>query len=424
MGRIVLETFRKWEITTKKMADYRNHRRFMLRCIKASITPVSCKLKASPSFRSNKSYQIIHKAEKQLLYECIRNINGILAMLDKQRAEQYSKFKEILNNLTTNTAQNSLSDTSRDQVLNRARLLINKIKEHQHNKIKTKQQDKFEHLHYKRYGCHHNLTSHHHCFNHINRNSNSLSGQPNVPSSSSPRPSTPSITSSIPATPMAPTPSTSTITTQSTQANPTSNNPHNPNTCRDHMDKWVINLSRTPSTLTNYPYYKKGPNLAITPKYPPIDAYIMATELASSKLLPQEADEFRLDVNRLLKEEQQQHHNNCNLNPAQCRALTQLKQDNTRVVLTMDKGVAMVIMDQRDYNTKAQILLQDTNTYKVLPKDPTPTLKNKLINLLKDIKQSGGLSIQKYKQLYPTSAVPPKFYGLPKIHKTGTPSDP
>ena len=27
-----------------------------------------------PSFRSKRSYQIIHKAEKQLLYECIRNI--------------------------------------------------------------------------------------------------------------------------------------------------------------------------------------------------------------------------------------------------------------------------------------------------------------------------------------------------------------
>ena len=118
----------------------------------------------------------------------------------------------------------------------------------------------------------------------------------------------------------------------------------------------------------------------------------MATELASSKLPSQEVDEFRADINRLLKEQQQQHHNNCNLNPAQCRALTQLKQDNTRVVLTVDKGVAMVIMDQQDYNTKAQALLQDTNTYKV----------------------------QKYKQLYPTSAVPPKFYGLPKIHKTGT----
>ena len=94
------------------------------------------------------------------------------------------------------------------------------------------------------------------------------------------------------------------------------------------------------------------------------------------------------------------------------------------MVLTVDKGVAMVIMDQEDYTNKAQALLQDTNTYKVLPKDPTPQLKNKLITLLKDIKQTGGLTTQKYKQLYPTNAVPPKFYGLSKIHKTGTPLRP
>ena len=190
-------------------------------------------------------------------------------MLDKQRAEQYSKFEGILNNVTTNTAQNSVSDISHDQVFNRARLLINKFKEHRHNKIKTKQQDKFERLHYKRYGCHHNLTSHHHHFDHIDCNSDSLSGQPNVPSGSSPRPSTPSITSSVPATPMAPTPSTSTTTTQSTQANPTSGHPYNPNTCRDHTDKWVINLSRTHLTMDQLSLLQKGPNLAITPKYPP-----------------------------------------------------------------------------------------------------------------------------------------------------------
>ena len=84
----------------------------------------------------------------------------------------------------------------------------------------------------------------------------------------------------------------------------------------------------------------------------------------------------------------------------------------------------MVIMDQEDYTNKAQTLLQDTNTYKVLTKDPTSQLKNKLIPLLKHIKQTGGLTTHKYKQLYPTSAVPPKFYGLPKIHKTGTPLRP
>ena len=94
------------------------------------------------------------------------------------------------------------------------------------------------------------------------------------------------------------------------------------------------------------------------------------------------------------------------------------------MVLTADKGVAMVIMDQQDYTNKANILLQDTNTYKVLKKDPTNSLKNKLITTLKDIKQTGGLNNTKYKQLYPTSAVPPKFYGLPKIHKVGTPLRP
>ena len=86
-GEVGVRSFRKWEIIIRKMADYRNHRRFMLKCIKASITPVSCKLKNPFSYKSKKSYDIIHKAEKQLLYECIRNINNILAMLDKQRED-------------------------------------------------------------------------------------------------------------------------------------------------------------------------------------------------------------------------------------------------------------------------------------------------------------------------------------------------
>ena len=47
-GENSVSLFRKWENTTKKMTDYRNHRRFMLKCIKASITPVSCKIKSPP----------------------------------------------------------------------------------------------------------------------------------------------------------------------------------------------------------------------------------------------------------------------------------------------------------------------------------------------------------------------------------------
>ena len=50
-------------------------------------------------------------------------------------------------------------------------------------------------------------------------------------------------------------------------------------------------------------------------------------------------------------------------------------------------------------------------------------MKNKLINLLKKTKAEGGITDQLYKKMYPTGAVAPKFYGLPKIHKRDIPSD-
>ena len=36
-----------WEKTEKKMANYQNHRRFMIKCLKRDIIPVSIKLKTS-----------------------------------------------------------------------------------------------------------------------------------------------------------------------------------------------------------------------------------------------------------------------------------------------------------------------------------------------------------------------------------------
>ena len=206
---------------------------------------------------------------------------------------------------------------------------------------------------------------------------------------------------------------------------PPSGNPSIMHTCKDHKDKWVINLSKTPLPTEQLSLPQKGPNFAITPKYPPIEAYITATEQASSKLPTQEVDEFRSDVNRLLKQQQQQHNNHCNLNPAQHAEPSQnSKRTTPGWYLQQTRGWPWSSWINKTTINKVQAILQDTNTYKVLSKDPTSQLKNKLITLLKDIKQTGGLSTQKYKQLYPTSAVPPKFYGLPKIHKAGTPVRP
>ena len=90
------------------------------------------------------------------------------------------------------------------------------------------------------------------------------------------------------------------------------------------------------------------------------------------------------------------------------------------MVLTADKGVARVAMDKQDYTDKALTLLTDTSTYNTISKDPITRLRNRLITTLKDVKQKAELSDTAYRKVYPTSAVPPKFYGLPKIHKIGT----
>ena len=147
--------------------DYRNHRRFTLKCIKASITPVSCKLK-NP-LQSKKSYDIIHKAEIQLLYECIRNINNTL-----ERDSQYKKFKDTISNP---------NEHDQDLDLDRCRLFINKIKDHRHDKIKAKHIEKFKKLYFKHHGCQYNLNRQINNSSNINSDQNTLSRQPNVPSS-------------------------------------------------------------------------------------------------------------------------------------------------------------------------------------------------------------------------------------------------
>ena len=83
----------------------------------------------------------------------------------------------------------------------------------------------------------------------------------------------------------------------------------------------------------------------------------------------------------------------------------------------------MVFMERQDYISKANNLLSQ-KTYRSIPQDPTNTIKNKLINILKRVKSQTGLNNQMYRTMYPTGCVPPKFYGLPKIHKLDTPLRP
>ena len=77
-------------------------------------------------------------------------------------------------------------------------------------------------------------------------------------------------------------------------------------------------------------------------------------------------------------------------------------------------------MDRQDYINKANGLLNQ-NTYRSIPRDPTNSIKNKLINILKRVKYQTGLDSNTYKSMYPTGCVPPSSMAFPKIHKPDTP---
>ena len=125
-----------------------------------------------------------------------------------------------------------------------------------------------------------------------------------------------------------------------------------------------------------------------------------AIENACTKLEEGKAEEFRVQVKSAIQKIKPPR---SNLTRGEKKAITELKKDKSRMVLTADKGVALVVLNTEDYLKKAEDLLNQ-NTYMALTSDPTMRLKNKMINLLKTIKSKGRLSEDLYRRFYPTGA--------------------
>ena len=104
----------------------------------------------------------------------------------------------------------------------------------------------------------------------------------------------------------------------------------------------------------------------VTPKQPPNLEYITAIEAACTKLSQQDAEELRADINRVLRSPT---HPQTQPNQSSKLSFKELKRDSDCIVLTVDKGVAMVIMDRQDYINRANHLLNQ-NTYRSIAKDP------------------------------------------------------
>ena len=120
-----------------------------------------------------------------------------------------------------------------------------------------------------------------------------------------------------------------------------------------------------------------GHNYAMVPKNPPIIEYIVATEKACTSLQPGKAEELRGEVKANIKKMQHPKHN---LTKEEHKAMEELKKDKTRMILTADKGVSIVVLDKEEYIKKVDKLLSQSS-YKNISTDPTNRYKNKLITL-------------------------------------------
>ena len=93
-GQESIFLLQQWEKLEKKMANFRNHWRFTIKCLKNNIIPVSVRLKTN--IHTTKGLEIIKRAEKQLLNECVRSINNQLEMFMFRRDTCSTKLSEIL----------------------------------------------------------------------------------------------------------------------------------------------------------------------------------------------------------------------------------------------------------------------------------------------------------------------------------------
>ena len=287
-GLETLQLLQLWEKSVIRECDYRNHRIFTLRCISKDLILVSVRLRSACCKISQEARKLIEKAERQLLQDRVKCINTAIEATINTINNSRSRLASIVTNTT------ELDQCSR---------FIDKVREDRYAKVKDRQIRKFNIL---------NSKDNKNNYNQSNRNNNN-----SVPVSNS-----------------------DSIGNNNNQLQTSNNN------------RLVINLSKTSLTEGQKAVLAKGPNYSIAPK-----TYLIWITLQQRskklklkpKLKEEDAMELRPEVNSLLRKAQVPKPN---LTKQERIGLAQLKMDKDKVILTANKGVAMVVMDREEYVNK------------------------------------------------------------------------
>ena len=89
------------------MADFKNHRRFSLRCLSKDVIPVSVRLKSN--IKTPNGQYIIRRAEKALLNERIWSINNTIYMFNCQLDTCITDLEQIISEEDLKECQNFIN---------------------------------------------------------------------------------------------------------------------------------------------------------------------------------------------------------------------------------------------------------------------------------------------------------------------------
>ena len=296
---------RQWEKLEVKMADFQNHRRFMLRCLSKGLVPVSIRLKTT--VKTPKGNYIVRQAERMLMNERVRLIKNTITMLRWQ----------------IDTCIYSLGRCIRMEAMEECHRFISLRRERRHQSTLERQTKKFNLLWQRNTG---GLSNYQHGGNDWEvdtretplNNENLTDEATNI--------------------------ETTQATTTTTTTRATTNN-----------NKWVHNLSKTPLLKDQEKVLARGPNYAVVAREPPVGKYIAQIERMCQNLDQGKVEELRGEVKSILRNIQTPK---CNISKEEAKAIQELKRDQDRLILTADKGVSMVVMDKEDYRKKSENLLK------------------------------------------------------------------
>ena len=194
------------------------------------------------------------------------------------------------------------------------------------------------------------------------------------------------------------------------------------NTCSSQKStnstaKLVVNLSSEQLSPVQIDVLSRGLNFAVVPEKVPTLEIIKSIEASTFRLEPEKLALFKAQIRHSI--ERHKIHEK-NLTVEESEALEDLKLNKNIVIAKADKGNVVVVQNKENYEKKMATLVSSED-YEKLKSDPTKSIENKVVAVLK---KSGEFDNIKRRQLTPQYSKAPHIYGLVKIHKANYPIRP